>query len=444
MHVTIIGTGYVGLVTGACFAELGHDVTCVDINTKKIEDLRKGIIHIYEPGLDQLVQPNQKNNRLSFSSALPDNEHPSDVYFIAVGTPEDEQGAADVSQVFDAAKVIGSHITKYTVVINKSTVPVGTAEHVDEIIRERLKERKLDIEFDVVSNPEFLREGSAVTDFMKADRVVIGSHSQRAREIMQRLYQPIVASPSQIIFMGVRDAEMTKYAANCMLAMKISFINEIANLCDRLGVDVENVKRGIAMDRRIGPYFIQPGIGYGGSCFPKDVNALISTAQASGYDPFLLKSVVLRNNSQKKVIFKKVTQRYGKDLSGRIFAIWGLAFKPGTDDMREAPSIALIRALMDAGAVCRAVDPVAGETAKACFTSGNKIPARLQIGEDPYQALKDADALILVTEWDIFKSPDFQKMKKMMKSSVIFDGRNLYDPEDVKHAGFEYCGIGRR
>ena len=443
MKIVVVGTGYVGLVTGACFAERGNQVTCVDIDENKINNLHKGILPIYEPGLEELVKTNVEEERLAFTTSLADVIDGADLIFIAVGTPPGEDGSADLQYVLGVANDIGKHMTDYAVIVDKSTVPVGTADKVTAQIQAELDKRKVDITFDVASNPEFLKEGAAIEDFMRPDRVVIGTATDKAAEMMHDLYKPFVRNHQHIISMGIRDAEMTKYTANSMLATKISFMNEIANLCDILGVDVENVRQGIGSDSRIGFSFIYPGCGYGGSCFPKDVQALIRTANSVDYDAIILKAVEQRNNQQKYRLFEKIVDRYGKDLSGMTFALWGLAFKPGTDDMREAPSKVILHELIAAGAKVVAYDPVASEIAheelpKEWFNHGH-----LKLAEHQYDVLPDVDALILVTEWKPFNNPDFEKMKDLMKSHVIFDGRNQYEPKLMHKLGFSYLSIGR-
>jgi UDPglucose 6-dehydrogenase len=443
VNLTIIGTGYVGLVTGACLAEMGNTVTCVDVDGEKIDGLKNGKLPIYEPGLEEIVGANREQGRLYFATSLSDPRAESSVYLIAVGTPPNEDGSADLQHVLAVAREIGRRLNGYAVVVNKSTVPVGTADKVRAAIAEELRRRQLDVPFDVVSNPEFLKEGAAVEDFMRPDRIVVGTDSERVREIMRDLYAPFTRSHERILFMGVRDAEMTKYAGNAMLATKISFMNEIANMCDLMGVDVESVRRGIGSDSRIGYPFIYPGAGYGGSCFPKDVKALIHMAEAHEFEPKVLQAVEERNESQKHVLFEKITARFGRDLSNYSFGVWGLAFKPGTDDMREAPSVTLLHELIGAGARVKAYDPVAGDSARralpaAWFTSG-----QVDLVEHQYEALKDADAMILVTEWKPFRHPDFDQIKKLMKRPIIFDGRNQYDPYPLRAIGFEYQGIGR-
>lgn len=443
MNLTVVGTGYVGLVTGACFAEMGNVVTCVDVDRNKIAGLKEGRLPIYEPGLDAVVNENSAAGRLKFSTSLPEAMAESSVYFIAVGTPPKGDGSADLTHVLAVAKEIGHNLKNYAIVVDKSTVPVGTAEKVREAILSELAERRAEVEFDVVSNPEFLKEGAALEDFMRPDRIIVGSDSLRAREVMQEIYAPFNRSHQRTLFMGVRDAEMTKYAANAMLATKISFMNEIANLCDRLGVDVENVRQGIGSDSRIGYSFIYPGCGYGGSCFPKDVKALIHMAEASEFEPSLLHAVEARNHRQKNLLFEKIRGRFGSDLNGRTFALWGLAFKPGTDDMREAPSLALIERLLQAGAKVCAYDPVAVDAASRDLPRQWFANGQLRLAEHQYDALKGADALALVTEWKPFRHPDLNAMKKLMKNPIIFDGRNQYDPKQMQAEAFEYFGIGR-
>ncbi len=444
MKLTIIGTGYVGLVTGACFAEMGNTVTCVDVDKNKISNLKKGILPIYEPGLESVVANNYRESRLRFSDSIEDPAvEGAAVFIIAVGTPPGEDGSADLQYVLAAARDIGRRIKGYSVVVDKSTVPVGTADKVRSAIQAELGKRGATIPFDVVSNPEFLKEGAAVEDFMKPDRVVIGTDSDQARAVMRDLYAPFMRNRERMFFMGVKEAEMTKYAANAMLATKISFMNEISNLCDRMGVDVESVRQGIGSDSRIGYSFIYPGAGYGGSCFPKDVKALIRMAHERGFDPLLLNAVEARNEVQKHVLFSKIARRFGPDLRNRVFGLWGLAFKPGTDDIREAPSRILLEALLGAGARVKAYDPVAMPVAQrelppTWFSSGG-----LELVAQQYDALSDADALILVTEWKPFRHPDFDRIKKLLKQPVIFDGRNQYDPAQLRAEGFEYSGIGR-
>nr|WP_321410797.1 UDP-glucose/GDP-mannose dehydrogenase family protein [uncultured Carboxylicivirga sp.] len=436
MKISIIGTGYVGLVTGTCFSDTGINVTCVDINKDKIEKLKKGIIPIYEPGLDRMVLSNVEKDRLHFSTSLKDSIEGAEAVFIAVGTPPGEDGSADLSHVLSVAREIGKHINNHIVVVTKSTVPIGTAKKVKAAIQDELEKRGVQVDFDVASNPEFLKEGNAIEDFLKPDRIVVGIESEKAEKIMQRLYKPFVLNGHPILFMDIPSAEMTKYAANAMLATKISFMNDIANLCEIVGADVSNVRRGIGSDSRIGNKFIYAGAGYGGSCFPKDVKAIIKTAQQYNYRLRLLESVEDVNNDQKKVIVKKIISHFG-DIKGKTFGMWGLSFKPQTDDMREAPSVVIAEALIEAGAKVKAYDPVAIEEAHKIL--GDSI----EYGKDQYDALIDTDALILITEWPEFRMPNFKVMEKLMNEKVIFDGRNIYDPSEIKENGFTYYGIGR-
>ncbi len=443
MDITIIGTGYVGLVTGACFSEMGACVTCIDVDKNKIENLKKGIIPIYEPGLEKMVLANYKEGLLRFSTSLSAAVKGSNLYFIAVGTPPGEDGSADLKYVLEVAGEIGRNIDDYSVIVDKSTVPVGTADKVREAVQNEIDKRGVNVDFDVVSNPEFLKEGAAIADFMKPDRIIVGADTRRAREIMKQVYAPFSRNRDKLIFMSVRDAEMTKYAANAILATKISFMNEVANICEHLSVDVENVRKGIGSDSRIGYSFIYPGCGYGGSCFPKDVKALIRTSIEGGFDPALLKAVEYRNEMQKKSLSKKIFRRFGDDLSGLSFGIWGLSFKPGTDDMREAPSIVLINDLVSAGAVVRAFDPVAMKEAKRIFPDEWFEEEKLILVKQQYDALNNADAMALLTEWKSFRQPDFLSMGKLMKQKIIFDGRNQYNPDLLREEDFEYFGIGR-
>ncbi len=443
MNLTVIGTGYVGLVTGTCFAEMGHRVTCVDVDETKIARLRAGEIPIFEPGLESLVRSNVKDGRLHFTSSLPEAMADSVVYFIAVGTPPGEDGSADLRYVLAVAREIGRHLRDYAVIVDKSTVPVGTADRVRQAVAEELARRGVDIPFDVVSNPEFLKEGAAVQDFMRPDRIIIGSDSPRALELMRVLYADFSRNHDRILEMGVRDAEMTKYTANAMLATKISFMNEVSRLCDRLGVDVEKVRRGIGSDSRIGYSFIYPGCGYGGSCFPKDVKALIHMAEQNDVEPLILHAVHRRNEAQKQVLGEKIFAHFGDDLSGLTIGVWGLAFKPGTDDMREAPSLVLLQELLDAGARVLAYHPEAMAVARRELPAVWFETGRLRLVGNQYAALEGVDALALVTEWKPFRHPDFAAMKRLMKQPVIFDGRNQYDPSYVKAEGFVYRGIGR-
>lgn len=443
MKLTIIGTGYVGLVTGACFAEMGSQVTCVDIDEQKINNLKNGILPIYEPGLETLVDHNIKDGTLDFTSSLAQAAETSSIFFIAVGTPPGEDGSADLRYVLAVADQIGQYINDYALIVDKSTVPVGTADKVRAAVQARLDKRGVSIDFDVVSNPEFLKEGAAVNDFLKPDRIIVGADTNRAAKLMKRLYAPFSRNREKVLFMNVRDAEMTKYAANAMLATKISFMNEISNICEHLGVDVENVRKGIGSDARIGYAFIYPGCGYGGSCFPKDVKALIKTGKDLDFNPMLLDAVEKRNLLQKKVLPGKIIRRFGPDLSGRTFCIWGIAFKPGTDDVREASSFDIIQALIDAGAAVTAYDPVAMDQAKKEFPSTWFSSGCLTFAGNQYAALEKTDALVLVTEWKTFRQPDFPLMADTMKQRIIFDGRNQYDPEEMTESGFEYHGIGR-
>lgn len=443
MNITVIGAGYVGLVTGTCFAELGNHVTCVDVNQEKIANLNRGVLPIYEPGLEAMVMANKAAGRLHFVTALQEIKTEPHVIFIAVGTPSDKEGSADMQYVLEAARSIGNFISDYCVVVDKSTVPVGVADQVKDIIQNELKKREIKTKFDVVSNPEFLREGAAIDDFMKPDRIIIGLTSKKAKAIMLELYTPILRNPEKIYFMNVKDAEMTKYVANAMLATKISFMNEMAVLCQQLGVDVENVRLGIGSDSRIGNAFINPGCGYGGSCFPKDVKALIKMAQNNGVDPLVLRAVEERNVQQKRLLPNKIVELFGEDLSGLTIGIWGLSFKPGTDDMREASSLVLLEHLMMRNATVQAYDPVAMPAAKHLFPAEWFHSNKLQFAEHQYDALKNADALVLVTEWKPFCYPDLSAMKNLMRRHIILDGRNQYDPKQMKAAEFEYYGIGR-
>ncbi|WP_312518555.1 UDP-glucose/GDP-mannose dehydrogenase family protein [Anaerospora sp.] len=440
MDIAVIGTGYVGLVTGTCFAEIGHNVYCVDIDESKINNLNQGIIPIYEPGLEELVRKNYRDGRLKFTTDFEEAIQHSLFVFIAVGTPPGEDGSADLSHVLSVAKQVGAIINGYKVIVNKSTVPVGTAKKVKERIVSELEQRGVEgIEFDVVSNPEFLKEGAAIDDFMKPDRIVIGTDNVRTGELMKELYAPFIRNGHPVIVMDVSSAEITKYAANCMLATRISFMNEIARVCDSAGADIEKVRLGIGSDSRIGMSFLYPGIGYGGSCFPKDVQAMIRTADKLNVETNILNAVELVNKKQKKLLAQWIVEKYGDDLSNYTFAIWGLAFKPKTDDMREAPSVELIQALIERGAKIKAHDPVAIEVAKKTFGPHESI----SYFENHYDALLGADALLLITEWNNYRSPDYIKMKKLLNNAVIFDGRNQYDPHSMVNNGFEYYCIGR-
>lgn len=437
MKIAVVGTGYVGLVTGTCFAEVGLNVVCIDIDQKKIDNLKQGILPIYEPGLDEMVKRNFDKGRLSFSTSLKDSIEGCEAAFIAVGTPPDEDGSADLKYVLGVATEIGTYMQDYMVVVTKSTVPVGTANKVRTAIKNALNERKSNVDFDVASNPEFLKEGAAIDDFMKPDRIVIGVESDKAQEVMNRLYKPFLLNGHPCIFMDIPSAEMTKYAANSMLATKISFMNDIANLCEIMGADVNMVRKGIGSDSRIGHKFIYPGIGYGGSCFPKDVKALIKTADEHGYSMQVLKAVEQVNDGQKQVMFSKLSNYFGS-LAGKTIAMWGLSFKPKTDDMREAPSLVIIDELIASGAKVVAYDPVAMHEAERIL--GNKITYSI----DQYATLEGADALVIVTEWPEFRSPDFAKIASTLKQKAIFDGRNIYEPEDLKALGFHYECIGRQ
>ena len=436
MKITVIGTGYVGLVTGACLSEVGIDVTCVDIDQNKIDGLKNGILPIYERGLEEIVKRNYKKGRLNFSTDLGDAIHGSQAAFIAVGTPPGEDGSADLKYVLAVADQIGKTMTDYLVVITKSTVPVGTAEKVRGAVANVLDLRDVDFGFDVASNPEFLKEGAAIDDFMKPDRIVVGVDSDDAQKIMDKLYRPFTLNGHPIIFMDIPSAEMTKYAANAMLATKISFMNDIANLCEKMGADVNWVRKGISSDPRIGNKFIYPGIGYGGSCFPKDVKALARTGRENGHIMRILEAVEAVNHDQKSVLFNKINAYFGGDLQGRMVAFWGLSFKPNTDDMREAPSIVLANLLLKAGANVRAYDPVAMEQAK------HDLGDTITYCESHMDAVQGADALALITEWTEFRVPNWEKVGAAMKTKVVFDGRNLYRSAIVAEAGFDYYGIG--
>ena len=436
MKIAVIGTGYVGLVTGACFSEVSVNVICVDIDQKKIDNLNKGIIPIYEPGLEEIVLRNSTKNKLKFSTSLQESIKDVDVVFIAVGTPPDEDGSADLKYVLSVASDIGKYIQKQIVVVNKSTVPVGTAEKVKQAIQKELTLRGQTIEFYVASNPEFLKEGSAIDDFMKPDRIVIGTDNIDAENIMRKLYKPFLLNGHPIIFMDIPSAEMTKYAANAMLATKISFMNDVANLCEIMGADVNMVRRGIGSDSRIGSKFIYPGVGYGGSCFPKDVKALIKTAKDNHYNMRILNAVEEVNDFQKSVLFNKVNTHFNNQLKGKTFAIWGLAFKPKTDDMREAPSLVIIENLLKSGANVVAYDPVAAHEAKRIL--GDTI----SYSDEMYDTLTKADALLIITEWPEFRSPDFDEISKRLNNKVIFDGRNIFDFNEMKNMGYNYYCIG--
>lgn len=444
MNISVIGTGYVGLVTGTCFAEMGHNVICVDIDETKINNLKNGIMPIYEPGLEEMVVKNANENRLQFTTDIKQASEKSTIHFIAVGTPPGADDAADLRFVLEVARQLGETMTsEHNIVIDKSTVPVGTADKVIAVINLELKNRNSNIGFDVVSNPEFLKEGTAIDDFMNPDRVVIGADNERARKIMHSLYAPFTPSHERILLMGVRGAEMTKYASNAMLATKISFMNEIAELCEKLDVDVEDVRHGMGSDSRIGYEFIYPGCGYGGSCFPKDVKALERMAVENDVPSNVLNAVEVRNQRQKERMFVKINNFYNGDVTGKTFCLWGLAFKPGTDDMREAPSLQIINDLVNAGAKVNAYDPVAKETASIDIPDEWLADGRVNLLDDQYLALESTDALILVTEWKQFRNPDFNYIKEKLSAPVIFDGRNQYDPELMTTFGITYSGIGR-
>ena len=453
MKIAIIGTGYVGLVSGACFAEMGVDVTCVDVNKQKIDNLLKGIIPIYEPGLEDMVQRNMKAERLHFTTRLDDILDEVQLIFSAVGTPPNEDGSADLKYVLQVAAEVGQKMNNYVLLVTKSTVPVGTARLVKQTILSQQDKRGVKIPFDVASNPEFLKEGDAINDFMSPDRVVVGTESERAKELLTKLYRPFLLNNFRVIFMDIPSAEMTKYAANSMLATRISFMNDIANLCEIVGADINLVRKGIGSDVRIGGKFLYAGSGYGGSCFPKDVQALIRTAQENGYELRLLRAVEDVNNIQKEVLFRKLTKRWGKVMSGKTVAIWGLAFKPNTDDIREAPAFVVIEKLMRAGASVRVFDPVAMPASKARiefleneqkdFYETEKLDfSKIYFANDIYDAADEADALLLMTEWKEFRMPSWNVIKKSMKNPLILDGRNIYDKIEMKEMGFEYEGIG--
>ena len=439
MKIAVVGTGYVGLVTGACLSDLGNNVYCVDVDEKKVNALKSGQIPIYEPGLEQLVKSNFNAGRLRFTIDAKEAILASDICFIAVGTPMGEDGSADLQYVLQVAETIGTYMEHHMYVIDKSTVPVGTAKKVREKIQEELDKRGSLVTFDVISNPEFLKEGTAIEDCSKPDRIVIGTDNNKAAKVMRELYLPLVKNSESIIFMDIASAEMTKYTANAMLATKISFMNEISNICERVGADVNKVRLGIGSDKRIGFSFIYPGCGYGGSCFPKDVQALIKTSEAFGYKTKILNAVEEVNQSQKYIIPEKVEKRFGEDLNGKTFAVWGLAFKPDTDDMRQAAAITIIEELTKRGAKVKAYDPKAEQEAQECYLKDNDNVIYL---DSKYEALKEADAMILATEWKEFKAPDFIEMKKLLKQPVIFDGRNQYDAERMDELGFEYYQIG--
>ncbi|MBT3244061.1 MAG: UDP-glucose/GDP-mannose dehydrogenase family protein [Bacteroidetes bacterium] len=437
MRISIVGTGYVGLVTGACFAEAGINVTCVDIDQKKIDMLNNGKVPIWEPGLDDMIQRNVAKGRLVFTTNIKDNLDEAEAVFIAVGTPPDEDGSADLKYVLAVARDIGKYMSDYLVVVTKSTVPIGTSLKVRDAVKETLGARNSDLDFDVASNPEFLKEGSAIADFMKPDRIVVGVSTSKAEKVMKRLYKPFLLNGHPILFMDIPSAELTKYTANSMLATKISFMNDIANLCEIVGADVDMVRKGIGSDTRIGHKFIYPGVGYGGSCFPKDVKALIKTAGENNYDLRVLQAVEEVNYTQKQVLFGKINTHFKQNLAGKKFAMWGLAFKPNTDDMREAPALVVIDQLVEAGASVVAYDPVAVEETK------RRIGDKITYVDDPYEALIDADALLLLTEWSEFRIPRYRIMEKLLKNKLVFDGRNVFDPVEMKEFGYTYYGIGR-
>ena len=436
MKVAIVGSGYVGLVTGTCFAEVGIEVMCVDIDAKKIENLKNGIIPIYEPGLEEMVHRNMKKGRLQFTTDISEALEDCEVLFTAVGTPPGKDGSADLQYVLSVARDCGKNMKDYLLIVTKSTVPVGTALKVKQALQEELDKRGVNIQFDVASNPEFLKEGAAIEDFLKPDRIVVGLDSQRAEDLMKSLYKPFTLNGHPVIFMDITSAEMTKYAANAMLATKISFMNDIANLCEIVGADINMVRKGIGSDSRIGNKFIYPGIGYGGSCFPKDVKALIHTAEEFNYELRVLKAVEAVNLDQKSVLFNKILKYYNGDIKDKTIAMWGLSFKPQTDDMREAPSLVIIKKLIEAGAKVKAYDPVAMKEAK------HMLGESITFSEDQYEALIDADCLLLITEWPEFKFPNFKIIRKLLNKPVVFDGRNIYEIAEMKRQGFDYFCIG--
>jgi len=436
MKILIVGTGYVGLVTGTCFAETGIDVTCIDIDKQKIDELNKGNIPIYEPGLEEMIRKNRAKGRLVFSTGLKESLIDCEVVFIAVGTPPNEDGSADLNHVLDVATEVGKQMDHYLVIATKSTVPIGTAKRIKEVVNQQLKKRNKKISFDVVSNPEFLKEGNAINDFLKPDRIIIGLDSDKAKESMKKLYKPFLLNNHPILIMDIPSAELTKYAANAMLATKISFMNDLANLCDLLEADINMVRKGIGSDSRIGNKFIYPGVGYGGSCFPKDVKALIKTGDDCHYSLEIMKAVERVNTRQKSVLVEKIFSHFGEELRNKHFGVWGLSFKPHTDDMREAPSLEIINKLLDRGASIKAYDPVAMQEAKKRFGSS------IEYVNEPYEALVDADGLILITEWPEFRMPNLKVIGKLLNEKVIFDGRNIYDPVELRDLGFTYYGIG--
>ena len=437
MNIAVVGTGYVGLVSGTCFAEIGVNVVCIDTNAEKIESLQRSVIPIYEPGLDEMVTRNVKAGRLRFSTSLPDCIEEVEVVFCAVGTPPDEDGSADLRYVLEVARTIGRHMNQYKLVVTKSTVPVGTSRKVRAAIQEELDLRHSDLEFDVASNPEFLKEGTAIKDFMSPDRVVVGVESPRAEKLMSKLYKPFLLNNFRVLFMDIPSAEMTKYAANSMLATRISFMNDIANLCELVGADVNMVRSGIGSDTRIGRKFLYPGIGYGGSCFPKDVKALIKTAQQKGYTMQVLQAVEAVNERQKGVLFEKLQAHFEGQLKGKCIALWGLSFKPETDDMREAPALVLIEKLLEAGCQVRCYDPVAMNECR------RRLGDQVVYAQDMYDAVLDADALLLVTEWKEFRLPSWAVIKKAMRQPVVLDGRNIYEKQEMEEQGFTYHCIGK-
>ena len=433
MKVCVIGTGYVGLVVGTCLSEMGNDVVCVDNNTEKLEQLKNGIIPIYEPGLEELIKENVAEKRLQFTDNIKEAIEKSLICYIAVGTPQQDDGSAEMKYVYQVAEDIGKYINSYKIIIDKSTVPVGTAEKITEIIKS-----KTNCEFDVISNPEFLKQGSAVEDFLKPDRIIIGSDSEKATSIMKELYAPFLRTGNPIILMDVKSAEMTKYASNSFLAMKVSFANEIANICEKVGADADMVRKGMCSDKRIGSQFLFAGLGYGGSCFPKDIKALIKTAKDNNCNYDILNATEKVNNTQRLLFIDKIINKYGEDLKGKTFAVWGLSFKPKTNDMREAPSITIINELLKRKASIRGYDPKAIETAKGIFND------KIFYAKNSYEALENADALLLLTEWNEFRRPDFEKIKNLLKEPVIFDGRNQYNTENLLEQGFEYYSIGKK
>ena len=437
MKIAIVGTGYVGLVTGTCFAEMGTEVFCVDVDKNKIDNLKKGIVPIYEPGLDELVARNMQAGRLHFTTELKECLDEVEVLFSAVGTPPDEDGSADLKYVLEVARTVGRYMNKYILVVTKSTVPVGTAQKVKQAIKNEQIKRNVNIEFDIASNPEFLKEGAAVKDFMSPDRVVVGVESERAEKLMSKLYRPFLLNNFRVIFMDVPSAEMTKYAANAMLATRISFMNDIANLCEVVGADVESVRKGIGSDTRIGKHFLYAGCGYGGSCFPKDVKALLHTGKENGYTMRVIEAVENVNETQKSIVFEKVNKLFNNDLKGKIIAIWGLAFKPDTDDMREAPALVVIDKLIKAGAIVKVYDPIAMDECK------RRIGNQVEYAKDMYDVVVDADALLLITEWKQFRLPSWKCIKRLMRGNVIVDGRGIYDAKEMKEEYFVYSQIGK-